>query len=112
MTTQAQEGLPAAVQNAVAAIHPGAPFVMPKLNLAEVDAALATISNILPIVATFFPPLKVAVPFLPILAGLVKMAEEIQAAHASGGDIGAVLAAHLEMFAAQTRQISAPKTAP
>lgn len=80
------------------------PFQLPAINLAEIDSALATLSTILPIVSTFFPPLKIALPFLPIVKGLVDMAAEIEAAPA-GTDLAALISTHLHSLADQVKAV-------
>lgn len=82
------------------------PFVFPAFNIAEIERALQTLGSVLPIVATFFPPLRIALPFIPIAEALLKMASEIEAAHAAGGDVGSVFAANLEKIAAQVRTLT------
>lgn len=91
---------------AAAAASKGQPFQFPTINVVEIEKAIATLSTILPIVATFFPPLRIALPFLPIAQGLLEMIAEIEAAMAAGGDVTAVIASHLEKLAAQVRTTS------
>jgi lysozyme family protein len=85
----------------VVATHPvtGQQFTLPQINIAEIESALKTIGTILPIAATFFPPLKAIVPILPIVDGLLQAVMEAQA----GGNIPAIIAKQLEVIAAQIK---------
>ncbi len=81
--------------------HPttGQQFTLPQINIADIENALKTAGTVLPIVATFFPPLKAVLPFLPIIDGLLQAIQEVQA----GGNLPAIIAKHLETIAAQLK---------
>ncbi len=83
-------------------------FQLPPINIAEIDSAISTLSAVLPIIATFVPPLKVALPFLPILKGLVDMAAELESAP-PGTDIAGLIAAHLHTVADQVKAAVPPR---
>lgn len=85
----------------VVVTHPatGQQFTLPQINIAEIESALKTIGTILPIAATFFPPLRAIVPLLPIVDGLLQAVLEVQA----GGNIPAIIAKQMEAIAAQIK---------
>ncbi len=102
MPTQAPAPIPT-----VTISHPatGQQFTFPQINVADIENALKTAGTVLPIVATFFPPLRIVLPFLPIIDGLLQAILEIQ----TGADVPSTIAKHLEAIAAQVKAAFPPK---
>lgn len=87
------------------------PVVLPQINIAEVEAGLNTFVNVLPILATFFPPLAVVTPFIPVIKGLLVMAQELQGTGQNPEAIVGVISKHLEQLSGQMKALVPPPPA-
>jgi hypothetical protein len=77
----------------------------PPIDIAGVENALNAVQQVLPMLTTFFPPLKVAVPLIPIIEGLLDMAKELEAAGHDPVTIVQVIVKHLQTIATEVQQI-------
>lgn len=76
--------------------------------LAEITKGLETVVGFLPTVAAIFPPLQVAVPFVPLIQGILKLAEELETAPHDAGSIANIIISHLEAIKMNIAAIKAP----
>lgn len=79
--------------------EPKMPTTIPSIDFAQIEKFVESAAHVLPLLSAFFPPLKVALPFIPVLEGLLTMAADVEKAMASGGDVSAVVAAGLHDIA-------------
>lgn len=79
---------------------------------AAIEADLNQLTKILPLLTTFFPPLKVLVPFLPLIQGLLETAKDLEDSPHDPASIIAVLSQRLEMINADLQSaLPRPTTA-
>lgn len=81
-------------------------------TLEEITKGLETVVSFLPTVAMFFPPLQVAVPFVPLIEGLLKMAEELESAPHDPNAIAGIIISHLEQIKTNLGALNIPPLKP
>jgi lysozyme family protein len=77
-------------------------------QLVEITKTLEVIVSFLPTVAGFFPPLAVALPFVPLIEGALKLAEELETAPHDPAAIGEIIIKHLQNAAANVQALKLP----
>jgi hypothetical protein len=77
-----------------------------------IEANLNQLTKILPLMTMFFPPLKVAIPFLPVIQGLLDMAKDLEAAQHDPETIINILTARLQDISGKLEAALPPPSPP
>lgn len=73
-----------------------------KIDFAQFEKFIESSATVLPFLATFIPQVRLIMPYIPVLEGLIKMADELEHATTTE-EIQTTVSLHLHQIADQVK---------